>query len=152
MKHVKLFEEFLFEDLKRADIHKLFGDPHEISLKQDAMRIKALLWIYKYQTPEEKHAQTTRVLNGVGFTGVDGELLSSFAKQIISKGYLSDRQMEIVRKKMKKYEMQMMKISNSIANGKLTKDPKIEAVMNEWLSKNMHRYKNLSQMKIQFGS
>jgi len=73
---------------------------------------QALLKIYEFQTEEEKEIGNTRQLNGVGFTGSDGDILSSFAQQLIKKGYLSPKQMIFLFKKMPKYWKQIISISD----------------------------------------
>jgi hypothetical protein len=73
---------------------------------------KALLKIFEKQTQSEQEHETTNEYNGVGFTGIDGEILASFAKQLVSRGFLTPKQMAIVYKKMPKYWMQIIKISN----------------------------------------
>jgi len=73
---------------------------------------QALLKIYEFQTQSEKEHEETRDSNGVGFSGVDGEILSSFATHFISRGFLSPKQMYLVFKKMPKYWMQVIKISD----------------------------------------
>jgi hypothetical protein len=73
---------------------------------------KALLKIFEFQTKEEKSMEQTTDHNGVGFTGIDGELLSSFAKQLERRGYLSPKQLNILFKKMPKYWAQIIKISD----------------------------------------
>ena len=141
MRHIKIYEAFnIDEEYKRSDISGLFGGPEDVSFRQDTIRIKALLWIYKYQTEDEKQDLITSHLNGVGFTGPDSYILSSFAKQVIEKYYLSEKQLQIVRKKIKKYENQMVKIANAIQSGEAQKDPNIESVMEEWKSRNAGRY------------
>ena len=72
----------------------------------------ALLKIYEFQTQEEQDHECTHDHNGVGFTGVDGEILTSFAKQLIKYKRLSEKQMAIVFKKMPKYWKQILTISN----------------------------------------
>jgi hypothetical protein len=72
----------------------------------------ALLKIYEFQTQEEQSVRDTMYHNGVGFTGMDGRILSSLAKQLQEKRYLSDKQMEIVFRKMPKYWIQVVKISD----------------------------------------
>lgn len=72
----------------------------------------ALLKIFDFQTKEEQKAEYTKDANGVGFSGVDGEILSSFAKQYASRGFLSPKQMDILYKKMPKYWNQIIKISD----------------------------------------
>lgn len=84
----------------------------------DVWAKKALVRIYGFQTNTEKHLQSTREFNEVGFTGVDGEILSSFAEHFLTKGWLSPKQMVILRKKMQKYWRQIWNISDQ---AKLTK-------------------------------
>jgi len=82
-------------------------------LSTDAIWAKhALLKIYEFQTFEEQRVKTTTDYNGVGFTGTDGRILSSLASQLLKKKYLSDKQMDIVFKKMPKYWIQVVKISD----------------------------------------
>jgi hypothetical protein len=72
----------------------------------------ALLKIFEFQTAEEQSFERTHEHNGIGFTGVDGEILASFAKQFRSKGYLSPKQMNLLFKKMPKYWKQIVSISD----------------------------------------
>lgn len=72
----------------------------------------ALLKIFNFQTLEEQKYEVTKQNNGIGFTGVDAEILSSFAKQFSTKKYLSEKQMRILFKRMPKYWMQIIKISD----------------------------------------
>ena len=74
---------------------------------------RALLRIYEYQTEDEKMAEETELNNGVGFTGVDGKILSSFAKQLKRTGSLSPKQTVLLMKKMPKYWAQIVKISDT---------------------------------------
>jgi len=76
--------------------------------------ITGLTRIYEYQTRSEQLAGTTQDHNGVGFNGVDGGILSSFAQQVHSRGYdrLSEKQMRILYKKMPKYAKQLLKLSD----------------------------------------
>jgi hypothetical protein len=71
---------------------------------------KALLAIFEYQTEQEKAALITQEANGVGFNGTDAHILSSFALQLQTKGWLSPKQMALVRKKMPKYSGQIFRI------------------------------------------
>lgn len=80
---------------------------------------RGVVAIYKKQTYSEQQAQETTESNGVGFTGCDAYILSSFAKQIIQhesnpkyKQPLSHRQLELAKKKMPKYAGQLAKIAN----------------------------------------
>ena len=73
---------------------------------------QALLKIFEFQTLEEQKSKDTIMHNGVGFTGTDGRILSSLATQLQRKKYLSDKQMDLVFKKMPKYWIQVVKISD----------------------------------------
>ncbi|HUU87395.1 MAG TPA: hypothetical protein VMX17_06545 [Candidatus Glassbacteria bacterium] len=74
---------------------------------------RALLKIFEFQTDEEQEYESTHDHNGVGFTGVDGEILASFAKQLQRRGDLSPKQMDLLFKKMPKYWRQIISISDS---------------------------------------
>lgn len=73
----------------------------------------ALIRIYEFQTREEQNAQTTMHHNDVGFSGADGEILSSFAVQFQRRGSLSPRQCEIGFKKIPKYWKQLLNLSDN---------------------------------------
>lgn len=51
----------------------------------DRQAIKGLITIYNYQTSEEQCEGYTKEYNGVGFSSIDSDLLSSFAEQYIKK-------------------------------------------------------------------
>jgi len=74
--------------------------------------LAALLKIYEFQTEDEQDAGYTREYNNIGFSGVDGEIMSSFASQFINKGWLSPKQKAIVMKRIHKYTQQIISISN----------------------------------------
>lgn len=68
---------------------------------------KILLYLWSHQTGEEQQAHSTVEDNGVGFNGLDANILSSFAEQI-SQGYdLSEKQMVIARLRLPKYHGQL---------------------------------------------
>ncbi len=75
--------------------------------------IRGLLRIYADQTADEQAVGDTCVHNGVGFSGIDGVILSSFASQIESGRNMSEKQMNLIFKKMPKYAMQLEKASQS---------------------------------------
>jgi len=74
--------------------------------------LHGLTKIFEFQTAAEQEYETTCEYNGVGFTGADGEILTSFAKQYINRKWLSEKQMAIVMKKMPKYWKQIISISD----------------------------------------
>lgn len=71
----------------------------------------ALLEIYKHQTVSEQEQGYTQVNNGVGFSGVDSEFLSSLAESLIKYKRLSDKQNFYLMKIMPKYANQLIGIS-----------------------------------------
>lgn len=74
--------------------------------------LKALLKIFEFQTKSEQESENTHECNRVGFTGTDGKILASFAKQYLSRHFLSPKQMILLYKKMPKYWGQIIKISD----------------------------------------
>lgn len=83
-------------------------------LKTDSRwAIRGLLRIYEDQTAEEQAVGHTHEHNGVGFTGVDGEILSSFAEQVQKGRIMSEKQMKLIHKKMPKYATQLEAASKS---------------------------------------
>lgn len=73
---------------------------------------RGLVAIYNKQTADEKSEAITRHENGVGFGGVDANILSSFARQYLERGFLTPKQVHICRTKMLKYAGQLAKIAN----------------------------------------
>lgn len=76
-----------------------------------AWALRGLKRIYEYQTAAEQAAEDTREWNNVGFTGADGHILTSFAKQYERRGSLSEKQMGILFTRMPKYARQLVKIA-----------------------------------------
>lgn len=79
----------------------------------DAAVRRTVLAIYAKQTAAEQASEATVEDNGVGFSGCDAELLSSFAKQLLERGTLSEKQMAYARKKARKYWNQLRTIIES---------------------------------------
>jgi hypothetical protein len=84
----------------------------ELLQTSDEMVRRGLLVVFALQTSDEKRDENTRYLNGVGFNGTDSVILSSFARQLKEKGYLSPKQIALARKKLIKYASQMAKVAN----------------------------------------
>lgn len=72
-----------------------------------AWALRALSVIYANQTADEQATQQTKHENGIGFTGADAEILTSFAQQYERRGSLSPKQMTILHKRMPKYAKQL---------------------------------------------
>ena len=81
-------------------------------LKNDEAVKRGLLAIYARQTADEQAAESTSHLNGIGFNGVDAPILSSFAKQLRARNWLSEKQLTLARRKMTKYAGQLARIAN----------------------------------------
>lgn len=80
-----------------------------------AWAYRALALVFERQTADEQAAGVTIARNGVGFSGVDAELLTSFAGQYLAKrarcglgiARLSPRQEALLLRKMPKYAGQL---------------------------------------------
>ena len=73
-----------------------------------AWAVRALVKVYTLQTLDEQATGQTANLNGVGFSGIDSKILSSFAEQVNKGRNLSPKQMAIVFKKMPRYHRQVL--------------------------------------------
>ena len=69
---------------------------------------RGLIRIFENQTADEQLSATVSHDNGIGFTGVDAEFLTSLAKQLQAGRQLSPKQMVWVHKKMPKYAKQLV--------------------------------------------
>jgi len=89
----------------------------KIKLSTDAKWAKqGCARIFDYQTATEQQSEQTSEDNGVGFSGADAEILSSFAKQINAGRFVgSEKQMNIMFKKMPKYAGQLDKLAQAKA-------------------------------------
>lgn len=99
--------------------------------KDDRWICRGLLTVYDHQTEDEQRAESTQEHNGVGFGGVDGEILTSYAKRLIAKGareaaydltkkfslsaYLTPAMEATLRNKMPKYAGQLLRISSKVS-------------------------------------
>lgn len=73
---------------------------------------RALMRIYENQTEAEKVTGETVEYNGVGFTGVDANILTSFAEGLKKYGSLTVKQMVLLHKKIGKYANQIYNITD----------------------------------------
>lgn len=79
----------------------------------DKWLVRGLLAIHARQTEEEKATETTKEQNGIGFNGVDANILTDLVNQYKrTNGFLSPRQIALIRKKMVKYAGQLARIAN----------------------------------------
>lgn len=75
-----------------------------------AWAVRGLLKIYEFQTEAEQRVGETTEDNGVGFSGCDAHILSSFADQIKNGRQMSEKQLAIIYKKMPRYSRQIVNI------------------------------------------
>lgn len=84
----------------------------QLILSNDKMVYRSLQILYSFQTADEKSYKDTTERNGKGFNSVDAEFMSSCANFYQKNGYLTNRQKEIVRKKLIKYTRQLTDFAN----------------------------------------
>jgi hypothetical protein len=93
---------------------------------------KAIVRLFNEQTPSEQTAETTVYHNARGFSAVDAEIFSSFAKQIIRMGdkvrtdngwHLSEKQFSIALKRLGKYAKQLHRLAYPVV-----KETKVESL------------------------
>jgi len=82
---------------------------------------RGLIRIFENQTADEQNMEDTVEHNGIGFTGVDGHIMSSFAKQILNKRTMSQKQQAIIFKKMPKYAGQLERMTRDVVQEKDTR-------------------------------
>ena len=70
---------------------------------------RALLRIYANQELDEQLIADTTKRNGVGFTPADAPILTSLAKQVLERNWLSVKQWEILYKLLPKYARQLQR-------------------------------------------
>lgn len=93
---------------------------YKTKLSKDAgWAIAGLMRVYANQTKDEQSGGYVAYNNGVGFVHTDAELLTFLAHQYEKKHSLSEKQIEVLFKKMPKYARQLM--NYSIASGKMAK-------------------------------
>ena len=78
----------------------------------DRWALRALSVVYKNQTADEQNAQATIEHNGIGFSGPDAEILSSFAQQYQRRGRLSPKQMNLLKRKIPSYARQVARVAD----------------------------------------
>ena len=79
----------------------------------DRWALRALTLVYRNQTADEQNAQQTLEHNGIGFSGPDAEILSSFAQQYQRRGSLSPKQMHVLKRKIPSYAGQIVRAADT---------------------------------------
>ena len=76
-------------------------------LKDSEFVVGALVALYGEQTVEERATKGTYYKNRRGFNSVDAEILSRIADFYLNKGYITERQLTLVKRKLTKYHKQI---------------------------------------------
>lgn len=79
----------------------------------DKVLYGALKNLYNQQTSDEQNDGDTRHANGVGFNAIDAPFLTSVSQFLIKKGFLTDKQKVITRRKLVKYNKQLTALANA---------------------------------------
>ena len=78
---------------------------------------RAIVRLHERQTADEQASGMTKDDNGIGFSGIDAKILSSFAQQIERGRTLSPKQLAIAFKKVPRYSRQIAdKLESAINN------------------------------------
>ena len=104
-------------------------DIKELLETNDIAVIRGWIRIYELQTEDEKQTEDTHHNNSVGFTGADGYILTSMMNNYIKWGQLTEKQFNLIKKKMMKYAGQLAKI----ANGEISGPPSNIKIRKDWL-------------------
>ena len=75
--------------------------------------LRALIRIYQNQTTDEQSKDAAIERNGIGFSGPDAEILSSFARQYLRRRALSPKQMNLLQRKIPSYARQIVQCSDA---------------------------------------
>lgn len=79
----------------------------------DTVLYGALKKLYACQTSDEQDAGFTKIHNGVGFNSADSKFLSSISEFLLKRGFLTNKQKYVTRKKLVKYTRQLTKLANA---------------------------------------
>lgn len=94
----------------------------QISEKDDTA-INALLFVYAHQEASEQDSSVTSFNNGVGFNKQDAEFCTSLVNQYNERGSFSGKQLECIKRVMKKYAGQIVELK--LGNGDIVKSGRV---------------------------
>lgn len=75
--------------------------------ESDGHAISALIYLYNFQTRDEKLEGGTKRENGVGFSGTDSAFLTNLSEFYLNKGYLTPNQLKVLKPNLLKYSNQL---------------------------------------------
>ena len=79
----------------------------------DKMLMRSLKKLYECQTADEQAGKETSHVNGMGFNKPDSQFMTSVAEFMLARGYLTEKQKSVVRRKIMKYAKQLTRIANA---------------------------------------
>lgn len=85
----------------------------ELIQTNDKVLYGALKKLYAEQTSDEQRDGATKNRNNAGFNAYDAKFLSSVAHFLNAKGFLTDNQKAVVRRKLVKYTTQLTRLANA---------------------------------------
>lgn len=97
----------------------------------DLAVLRGFIRIFQLQTEDEKVCEETQHHNNVGFTGRDGNFMSSVANQFVQSGTMTIGQFRPIKRRMIKYAGQLTKI----ANGEIKVPQFSMKIYSDWLRK-----------------
>lgn len=80
--------------------------------KSNEWVVKGLLALYARQTQVEQRTEKTHDKNWRGFNATDAPRLTSYAKFYQQRGFLTEKQLYVARKRIMKYAQQLAHIAN----------------------------------------
>ena len=81
----------------------------------NAWLVRGLLALHAKQTPDEQRNADTRHDNDRGFNSADAPLMTSFVRQWNTRLWFSDKQLNRLRKTLRKYAGQLVRIARENA-------------------------------------
>ena len=113
--YYEAIETFLEDDKPEKPAKKTWTEEQisDMIQKDDRVLYGALKKLYAEQTSDEKSSAQTTHKNGAGFNSVDAKFLTSTAEFLLRTGFLTYKQKEVVRRKLKKYTKQLTRLANA---------------------------------------
>lgn len=90
-----------------------YDEGQQITTAHRAVLTRGLLFLYSRQTADEQVQGATSHSNGMGFSGVDAQFLTSVAKSAKQYGNITPGQAPHVAKKLAKYTGQLLELVNA---------------------------------------
>lgn len=114
----------------KGDIHmsnlklraEIVADFREKLETNKSWALHGLVTLFNKQTEDEQCSDYTRHVNGCGFNSFDAKKLSGIAKWYLEKGFVTNKQLQVVQSKIGKYAGQL--VDHGVSIGKIKTDGK----------------------------